>query len=487
MNKNKNKILIYLNLNDEAMFNLCSEFKKSSYSNIICSSWNKYSNEKINFLSIQSLVDIDHYIYKYIEGYNIKNLKIYNDIFNKHFSNYSAMLLRRLDYRSKSNFIDFRNLFNIHYKFIEKFLVDNVISTVIMPPSASAGFDFLLSILPEYFKINSLFVENFHQSKFFYTVKQQDWGKFKMANSIFSSRKSYIYKKDPVKLFYVENYEKFFFASKKSKNIFIKFFKLIKFFLNFFLKLFFLLFKSKKNLYEIVINEFRKIIEYIDIKDFNKNSKKLHIKFDKSILSSKFVYFPLGFQPESTTLAYGDEYDDQLLAVDHLLQIIPSDWNIVIKEHPFQVDYSYRSNLFYKRLNNYKRVNYCKEFSSEELILKSQFVSIVSGNSGWESIRMGKNVLVFGRPWYLGSPGVTYIKDFSSINKLLDCNFSIEDISNYFDELSKKMGEGNPSFDYLESLDMFNNFKKISISKNKTIKDFANSLKLIMRSYGWEK
>ena len=57
----------------------------------------------------------------------------------------------------------------------------------------------------------------------------------------------------------------------------------------------------------------------------------------------------MSFQPEATTLSYGDEYDDQILAIEQIDKIIPDNWKILVKEHPFHSDPFYRGNLFYER------------------------------------------------------------------------------------------------------------------------------------------
>ena len=118
------------------------------------------------------------------------------------------MLQRRLAFYEKINFYDYRNYFNIHYKFLEKFLVLNNINYLVIPPSASGGFDLLIREIAFSLKIKILFVENFHTNKFFFTTRIDDWGQFKLAPKIFNKCKAYIYKKDPVKLFYVSNWER---------------------------------------------------------------------------------------------------------------------------------------------------------------------------------------------------------------------------------------------------------------------------------------
>ena len=88
--------------------------------------------------------------------------------------------------------------------------------------------------------------------------------------------------------------------------------------------------------------------------------------------------------------------------------------------------------------------------------------------------------------WYLGCPGITQINNFLSINALLNNNLPLIDIADYIDNFSRKMAVGHTSFGYLDSLDLFNDFKNIEITKDKVTKDFTYSIKYILNSLGWK-
>ena len=83
------------------------------------------------------------------------------------------------------------------------------------------------------------------------------------------------------------------------------------------------------------------------------------------------------------------------------------------------------------------------------MIKKSQFVSTVTGNTGWESIRLLKPVLVFGRPWYLTCPGVKNIDQLDNLADFIKMKWSLQDIKEHIEKLSLKMGDGLINRDYL--------------------------------------
>ena len=137
-------------------------------------------------------------------------------------------------------------------------------------------------------------------------------------------------------------------------------------------------------------------------------------------LNSNFVYFPLQLQPELTTSALGKEYSDQLLAIEKLSKLLTDDYSIFVKENPKQGG-QMRGRLFFHRLNRIGNVRFLPSYANtHELIEKSQFVATVTGTVGWEAICKGKNVLVFGIPWYRDLAGVISFRE----------ELTLEDISN---------------------------------------------------------
>ena len=143
-----------------------------------------------------------------------------------------------------------------------------------------------------------------------------------------------------------------------------------------------------------------------------------NLEFD---FKHKFVYFPLHYQPEMTTSTLGGDFSDQMLAIEHLLSILPDDTWIYVKENPIQTG-AMRGPQFFDRLDRIPNLKILPSYANTfELIDKSEFVATITGTVGWEAIRKGKNVLVFGMPWYRSLPGAIQFHKGITYEMILDC------------------------------------------------------------------
>ena len=148
-------------------------------------------------------------------------------------------------------------------------------------------------------------------------------------------------------------------------------------------------------------------------------------------LTKKFVYFPLHLQPEMTTSALGDQYSDQLLAVERTAEMIPDDWQIYVKEIPMQTG-QMRSPMFFHRLRRIKNVHFLSSHAdTHELTDHAAFVATVTGTVGWEAICKGKKALVFGRPWYVSLPGVIPYRNGLTVDDILKLAFNRADLEQH--------------------------------------------------------
>ena len=144
--------------------------------------------------------------------------------------------------------------------------------------------------------------------------------------------------------------------------------------------------------------------------------ENLETDFDR-----KFVYFPMHYQPEMTTSTLGGCFSDQMLAIENLLRILPDDTWIYVKENPKQTG-AMRGRQFFGRLDRIPNLKFLPSYANTfELIEKSEFVATVTGTVGWEAIRKGKNVLVFGMPWYRSLPGAIQFHKGITYEMILDC------------------------------------------------------------------
>jgi hypothetical protein len=144
-------------------------------------------------------------------------------------------------------------------------------------------------------------------------------------------------------------------------------------------------------------------------------------------LKRRFVFFPLHFQPERSTVPEGGAFDNQLLVLDILSKSLPKDWIIYVKEHPSQFrrydlrKKHYRNIDYYKRILAYRNVRLVDlEKDSSELIEKAIFTVTVTGSAGWQSLLKGKPCMAFGNPWYAACRSCHIVDSIESCKRAID-------------------------------------------------------------------
>jgi len=137
-------------------------------------------------------------------------------------------------------------------------------------------------------------------------------------------------------------------------------------------------------------------------------------------LPEKFVYFPLHFQPELTTVPQGGVFGDQALAIEMLRAALPPDVAIVVKENPMQGAF-HRESTFANRLKQIENVVVLHPSVSNELLEQNCLaVGVVTGTAGWEAIRDCRPCICFGHAWYLDCPGVHKFDENFDLQAVLD-------------------------------------------------------------------
>ena len=142
--------------------------------------------------------------------------------------------------------------------------------------------------------------------------------------------------------------------------------------------------------------------------------REYHARCSTPDFSAPYVFVALHYQPEQTTSPTGSVFVDQEVMVEMLARLVPPDWRIYVKEHPFQffpnsIGERSRTVEFYDDLLALPNVTLVPWSTSPfELIDHAQAVATVCGTTGIETIMRGKPVLAFGYAWYRGCEGVFY-------------------------------------------------------------------------------
>lgn len=122
-------------------------------------------------------------------------------------------------------------------------------------------------------------------------------------------------------------------------------------------------------------------------------------------LEGDFVYFPLHYTPEVSTLAYGYRYEDQLCLCRTLAAYLPTGYRLLVKEHTSML--GRRPYGFYEQLAAMYNVAFVPpRVSTFDLIRACRAVATITGTAGFEAFVLGKPVLAFGDVFYRKFPNV---------------------------------------------------------------------------------
>lgn len=353
------------------------------------------------------------------------------------------------------NVHDYLNLFNLIINYYYHQFRKHEITLLVLLRSPHVGHDYLRYLVAKELGIRTLILEqSLIPNRFFHYFDHRDYGLFSTSKIISVESPVAIENKFEKKLFYMAK-------KKKSASVVLRqvlnypFLKMIK---------------------ELVSPDGRgqAIYRYQLKKAFIRNSKRyFNCNFDPDI---PYVYFPLHLQPEKTTSSWGGMFNDQILAIERLADLVPDDWVIYVKENPKQ-SFFMRGRYFYERLGAIKKARLVPgETDTYQLLRNSKFVATITGTVGWEAITGGKNVLVFGwGVWYKTLPGVfEYSKDFRILDIL---NYAIDhsELERKFTQLKSKMGKG---------VIYKGDYRKIveSFSKEENVKTIAESVDRILYS-----
>ena len=256
-------------------------------------------------------------------------------------------------------------------------------------------------------------------NKFFYFFDTQDFGLFNTSNTKFEDAKDFVvdnnFEKD---LFYMKSVLK----PDKKQKFFRDEYHLLK---------------------DLILNKLglHSLFIYNKKKSFKKN-KSAHTA-ENPDMNKNFIYFPLHLQPELTTSLYGGLYYDQLLAVEQLKQIIPSDWAIYLKENPKQ-NYFMRGPWFFERLSKMEGVYYLDNTIDTYLLMnKCKAVATITGTAGWEAVTGGKPVIIFGwGTWYKSLPGVFEMSKDFNLKEVIEYKIDHDELVSSVFDLTRKMGDG---------------------------------------------
>lgn len=203
-------------------------------------------------------------------------------------------------------------------------------------------------------------------------------------------------------------------------------------------------------LFKRTIHIFIKIISHLSINSFSFMSKLNYIDYISLILKRKkqsrqqwnsykklsssfnlpknYIFFPLSFQPERSTDPEAGVFADLEFSIQFIIESLPKNWYLVIKEHPRQFDgkntdlrkLHARGKDFYNFSARLNQVRYSPlELDSSELIKFSRGCIVNTGSVGYESASVGKPVGCLSFPWYSGYAGCYDVSNRLKLNNFI--------------------------------------------------------------------
>lgn len=168
--------------------------------------------------------------------------------------------------------------------------------------------------------------------------------------------------------------------------------------------------------------------------------------FDTPDINADYVFFPLHYQPEWTTLVLSPLFSDEINQFDviHKLQkCIPLNHQLYVKAHPTQMRKSPRSINFFKNISQLDSVKLIDPRADpHEYIKNAEVVVTITGTSGLQGMLYKRPVITLGNPSYSIMNSVTQanVEELDTVIKysIEDHNHDEQDLINYISAVFEK-------------------------------------------------
>jgi hypothetical protein len=153
----------------------------------------------------------------------------------------------------------------------------------------------------------------------------------------------------------------------------------------------------------------------------------LMFRINTKLPKCKYIIYPLQFRPEASTSVIGKKYMDEIGLIDKIIQKLPEDVFLYVKDHPYVG--GYRSLTFYINLFRNSKVKTLRHHSNiANFIKKSEGVIVNTSKFGLEAALINKNIFCIGSPIYKTLPGVQSIDEIDTLD--LKKNTNSENLKN---------------------------------------------------------
>tara|TARA_Y100000741_G_scaffold254715_1_gene196222 strand:- start:3376 stop:4860 length:1485 start_codon:yes stop_codon:yes gene_type:complete len=164
--------------------------------------------------------------------------------------------------------------------------------------------------------------------------------------------------------------------------------------------------------------------------------KFLDDNFNIDIKDGKYVLFPLQTEAEASLSIDAPLFTNQIEIIKLLSKSIPTDYKLLVKEHPAQISRSWRDINTYKEILNIPKViPIHPEADSKYLLKKSSLVIAISSTVALDALFYEKPSMVFTENTFSMIPSIHKINDINKlsndINEMLKKKVNPYDIEKY--------------------------------------------------------
>lgn len=334
----------------------------------------------------------------------------------------------RVNYSKGLDYFDHLNLFHLYYQYFTHILITRNVDCLIYFTLPHAGADYVLYLAAKALGVDIVLTLQSQLPNRFFCIKDlQDFGDFNSSPPL----------GQPTKLTIPREFKKDLFYMKKVRH---KRGLLISRFIR---DIYWALFTGRQPIKWAGV--IQKQVGRAACRRLYKKNAVYEVDMRK-----KFVYVPMQLQPELTTAILGNEFSDQLLALEKISAMLPDDWYIYAKENPKQ-GFQQRNEFFYQRLNRIKNCVYLSDtISTYELMENSQFVASITGTACWESVSGSKPALIFGNVWFKNLPGITTYRAGLTLNEIMNNTFTHEELESEYNAVMGKTIPGIVDMKYAQ-------------------------------------
>lgn len=222
---------------------------------------------------------------------------------------------------------------------------------------------------------------------------------------------------------------------------------------------------TKFNFEQILLKNNIKKFELL--KQVYKNSKKINYK-------ENYVYFPLWFQPSSTSYPFCGDYINYEILINMVHEVLPKNFNLIIKDSPdiFNLNRNawfrgpfVRKENFYKNISAKTKVFLADQNEPDDKLIKNaEMVCGLPDLSLLSSYYNKKKIIIFGDALFPLTHGVKFCSNKVNLKAAIKHHLSSRDIStkdlnSFTDKLNNKLFYNNFN-EFIDKKKM--NYKRIA-------------------------